>query len=212
MSATDEEIVYFGYGSLVNRETRPREELAAPARLRGWHRLWGHRVAPRENRPPACSLSIAPNVPEAPLAEPNPAAGEPGESGIDGVVVRLPLAALPVLDQRESGYDRLTLPAADFDLPAGLGVEHVHVYRSKVENRTSPFPAQPILQSYVDCVMAGYLRVFGEGGLDAFLLSTRGWEGAIVDDRAAPRYVRAVQVPGALLSRFDRLVAARRGG
>ena len=209
---TADDICYFGYGSLVNRETRPPEELAAPARLRGWQRVWGHRVAPRENRPPACSLSIEPNVPSGVLREPDASAGEPGELGIDGVLVRLPLEALPVLDRRESGYDRLTLPAVSFDLPEGLGIEEVHVYRSKAENRTAPSAAQPILQSYVDCVMAGYLRVFGEGGLDAFLLSTRGWEGAIEDDRAAPRYPRAVEVPGALRGRFDRLVSARRGG
>ena len=193
-------IIYFGYGSLVNRETRPPEEPAACARLSGWHRVWGHRSAASPARAPSCSLSIEPDV-----------GGGGGASGIDGVVVALPVEALPVLDARERGYERLTLPASRFDLPEGLGTDEIHVYRSLPENRLPATPAQPILQSYVDCVLAGYLRVYGEGGLDAFMLSTRGWDGAIENDRAAPRYPRAVEVPGALLARFDRLVAARRG-
>lgn len=196
-------IVYFGYGSLVNRETRPAEEQAACARLRGWHRVWAHRNGARVDRPASCSLSVGPD------GWRDGARG--ADSGIDGVVVVLPLEALPVLDAREAGYDRLTLPAAEFDLPEGLGVDEVHVYRSKSENRLPATPAQPILQSYVDCVMAGYLRLYGEGGLDAFMLSTFGWEGEIEDDRSAPRYTRAVEVPGALRARFDRLVDARRG-
>ena len=209
-------IVYFGYGSLVNRETRPPEEAAAPARLRGWHRIWGHRVVAASGREPSCSLSIEPDAPASvrdPIEPDAPPVPFPrgADAGIDGVVVALPLAALPVLDERESGYDRLTLPAAAFDLPEGLGADEIHVYRSKPENRWPATPAQPILQSYVDCCMAGFLRVYGEGGLDAFLWSTEGWEGAIEDDRAAPRYPRAVEVPGALAARFDRLVRARRG-
>jgi len=190
-------IVYFGYGSLVNRDTRPPDEQAFCARLRGWHRVWGHRSGPAVGRPPSCSLSVEPGV--------------AGTRGIDGVLVSMPLEALPVLDAREAGYDRLTLPATEFDLPEGLGVDEIQVYRSKAEYRMPASPGQPILQSYVDCVLAGFLRVYGEGGLDDFLLSTRGWEGTIENDREAPRYPRAVELPGALRARFDRLVDARRG-
>ena len=193
---TPASIVYFGYGSLVNRDTRPPDEPAACARLRGWRRVWNHRVAASAVRTPSCSLSIEP---------------APEEGGIDGVVVALPLEALPALDAREAGYERLTLPADRFDLPEGLGVDEVHVYRSRPENRLPATDAQPILQTYVDCVMAGYLRLYGEGGLEAFLLSTRGWDGVIENDRDAPRYPRAVEVPGSLRARFDRLVSARRG-
>jgi len=205
-------IVYFGYGSLVNRETRPVDETAICARLNGWHRVWGHRVGASAAREPSCSLSIDPDERTRVARADGTNAAAPGPAhGIDGVVVALPLEALPVLDAREDGYDRLTLPASAFDLPEDLGVDEVHVYRSRPENRLPATPAHPILQTYVDCVLAGYLRVYGEGGLEAFLTSTAGWEGAIENDRAAPRYPRAVEVPGALLARFDRLVAARRG-
>ena len=207
----DSSIVYFGYGSLVNRETRPDGESFACARLNGWHRAWNHRVSASAGREPSCSLSVDPDGATGVVGHAGTDRPDADARGIDGVVVPLPLEALPVLDAREAGYDRLALPASTFDLPEGLGVDEVHVYRSRAENRLPATPAQPILQTYVDTVLAGYLRVYGEGGLEAFLTSTRGWEGAIEDDRAAPRYPRAVDVPGALLARFDRLVAARRG-
>lgn len=254
MAVNADSIVYFGYGSLVNRDTRPPEESAACARLRGWHRVWEHRVAPTATREPSCSLSIAPDstrVPEARASDgsggrrmPFPDAdvdaamdvamdaardaardvardaardaakdarfGLGTDAGIDGVVVLLPLEALAVLDAREEGYERLTLPASHFDLPAGLVVDEIHVYRSLAENRVSATGEHPILQSYVDCCMAGFLKVYGEGGLDNFLHATRGWDGEIENDRQQPRYPRAVEVPGALLARFDRLVTARR--
>lgn len=172
-------------------------------------------------RDPSCSLSIAP------ISELNGGAWstdegidpgfDPGfnsgfDSGIDGVVVSLPLEALPTLDAREDGYERLTLPATQFDLPEGLEVDEVHVYRSLSHNRLPATGEHPILQTYIDCCMAGFLRLYGEGGLDNFLTNTLGWEGAIEDDRHQPRYPRAVQVPGSLLERFDRLVRERREG
>lgn len=206
-------ITYFGYGSLVNRDTRPPDEPAACARLHGWHRVWGHRSGGSAARAPSCSLTIDPDAGIRTIGVAANDAGRDGDArgGIDGVVVSLPIEALAVLDARESGYERLTLPATDFELPEGLGADEVHVYRSLPENRLPATPAQPILQTYVDCVLAGYLRVYGEGGLDAFLSSTNGWEGAIENDRAAPRYPRAIELPAPLLAHFDRMVGARRG-
>lgn len=208
-------IVYFGYGSLVNRDTRPPDEPAARARLRGWHRIWEHRVSASASRQPSCSLSIAPDWIRTEVDV--PAGCEPGlhdgtSRGIDGVVVPLPIEALAVLDAREEGYERLTLPATEFDLPAGLDVEEIHVYRSLLENRVSATDEHPILQTYVDCCMAGFLNVYGECGLDNFLHATRGWGGQIENDRTQPRYPRAVAIPGDMLARFDRLVNARREG
>ncbi|MEK1890750.1 MAG: gamma-glutamylcyclotransferase, partial [Phyllobacterium sp.] len=50
-------VAYFGYGSLVNRQTLRTEIVdAVPARLHGWRRLW----RPRPDMPgfPAALLSI----------------------------------------------------------------------------------------------------------------------------------------------------------
>lgn len=198
-------ILYFGYGSLVNRETRPAQEIAYPARLKGWRRVWEHRVT-HPNRDKRCtSLSIESfDTGQFPASAAGPAA-------IDGVVVRLPLSDLHQLDEREAGYERLTLPISDFDLPQVLtdqllGEMHsqsVMVYRSLPHNRALADDDHPVLQSYIDCVMAGFLRCYGESGVQAMISSTRGWERAIFNDRDEPYYPRWVPVAQERQQYFD---------
>ena len=234
-------IFYFGYGSLVNRETRPAGERSYPARLRGWRRAWEHRVVGHGNNAGCTSLSIEPVRAESdalPDREAIVQAGQkPGEkasdvtsepammsaqstgkalargsqTGIDGVLVLLPIEDLPNLDQREAGYDRLTLDVTDFEisdsirasLPDAVQLDSVAVYRSQMQNRQRAEERHPILQSYVDCVLAGYLKQFGEAGVHYMLASSRGWDAFILDDRSAPRYPRAVSVNGRLQRQFD---------
>ena len=187
-------ILYFGYGSLVNRNTRPAQEIAHSARLNGWQRVWDHRVSDPYRDKRCTSLSI----------EPSP------EVAVEGVVVRLELDKLPQLDQREAGYDRLILPASDFDLPEELleqmateGMDEIMVYRSQEHNRGLADAENPVLQSYVDCVMAGYLHRFGEEGVNALVSSTRGWECSLFNDRTEPFYPRWVEVSSADQQYFD---------
>ncbi len=197
-------MMYFGYGSLVNRQTRPPHEQALPARLVGWRRSWTHRVTKRNSHTNCSSLTIDP-------------VDEPG-AGIDGALVSLPAADLPLLDAREAGYARIAVSMADVKLLAeperGVAVpaaeEVILVYRSLPENRHSASVDFPILQSYIDCVMAGYLTVFGADGLERFMRSTHGWQFPTQDDRAAPRYPRAVSVDNALRADFDRLIKLHR--
>ena len=80
---TSEWIHYFGYGSLVNRDTRPPDEPSICARLDGWKRVWGHRVQRSGEHAGCTSLSVLPS-----------------NGAIDGVVVRMPAANLPMLDER----------------------------------------------------------------------------------------------------------------
>jgi len=166
-------IAYFGYGSLVNRDTRPPGEQAYKARLSGWERHWAHREAAAK---------------------------------IDGVVVLIEQGDLAALDRRESGYFRQTVPLSMFELESPLPVAEVFVYQSLSENFAPADHQFPILQSYADCVMAGYERVYGEQGLAEFMRSTIGWQGDILNDRAAPYYPRAVAVSSDQIKRFDALI------
>lgn len=186
-------ISYFGYGSLVNRDTRPVDEVAHVARLRGWQRVWEHRVTGTSEGRHCTSLSVEPEA-------------ELGNTGIEGVVVRLPRSQLAQLDEREAGYERLELAATEFDLPDHLEIDSVMVYRSLPQNRKAADLDHPVLQSYIDCVLAGYHHKFAETGMQAFVASTRGWEGAIFNDRHAPRYPRWVEVAAEQQMNFDRLV------
>lgn len=198
-------VTYFGYGSLVNRDTRPANEQALPARLYGWRRVWGHRVhasdeALPDSRGSCCSLSVE-SVENRPTQT-----NATGNDFIDGVVVTIPIADLPALDEREDGYDRLQLPADDFDLPVSCVAEQIHLYVSDVTHSGRSNRQYPILQSYVDCVLAGYCAVFEQTGMQQFVESTQGWGGVIENERANPRYPRAVQLPDSQLALFDSVV------
>ena len=45
--------------------------------------------------------------------------------------------------------------------------------------------------SYIDVVVQGYLAEFGMTGVRHFFETTEGWHAPILNDRAAPIYLRA---------------------
>ena len=189
-------IRYFGYGSLVNRDTRPSTEMAQAATLLGWQRAWAHRVLASETDRGACSsLTI----------EKLRANSKPNQ-GIQGVLVTMPEAELPLLDEREAGYDRVQLSVSDFELETPTNNDPIYVYVSNSQHNVDADDQHPVLQSYVDCVMAGFLKQYGESGLQAFVQSTRGWQLPIANDRLNPRYPRAVVVDDGQCENFDALV------
>ncbi len=209
-------VTYFGYGSLVNRDTRPAHEQAFPARLYGWRRVWGHRVrtvaAPSsDERGSCCSLSIE-KCTVNPIKNDTHSNNSKTRSSayIDGVIVNIPLADLPALDNRELGYDRLQIPAIEFDLPPSCVAKHIHVYVSDMTHSGRSNIQYPILQSYIDCVLAGYCAVFEQSGMQQFVESTLGWDGVIENERCNPRYPRAVQLPDSQLALFDDVVNKHR--
>lgn len=210
-------ITYFGYGSLVNRATRASNESAYPARLYGWQRVWGHRVSATSHQGETtnyrcCSLSIQKQHSEAHGQGAGHAAGHAGQEPnyIDGVIASVRLSELPMLDERESGYDRVILPASDLTLPESCQANEIHVY---VSDATHSGPANgdyPILQSYIDCVLAGYCDLFGRDGMQHFVDSTFGWYGTIRNDRDRPLYPRAVPLSSKQLTEIDALVNTKR--
>lgn len=157
---------FFGYGSLVNRDTHSHAP-AYPARLRGWRRAW--RLA--RNRP-AAFLTILPDA----------------GCEIDGLIAHVPGNDWVALDLREAAYARV--PALDLS-HAAPGALEVHVYTIPDGAHRDPVPESPVLLSYLDTVVQGFLREFGEDGVARFFDTTGGWHAPILDDRAAPRYSRA---------------------
>ncbi len=209
---TEQFVTYFGYGSLVNRNTRPATEQAFPARLYGWRRVWGHRVhttneASSDSRQSCCSLSVEKCTVKSEAYSTQSTGSNVKYNGfIDGVVVNIPLDDLPALDRRESGYDRLQIPASDFDLPSSCIARHIYLYVSDLTHSGRSNKQYPILQSYIDCVLAGYCAVFKQAGVQQFVETTVGWDGVIEDERRNPRYPRAVQLPDSQLALFDSVV------
>lgn len=156
---------FFGYGSLVNRRTHGHDE-AHPARLRGWRRAWRHTAL----RPVAFLTAV-------------PAEG----AEMEGLIAGVPGADWRALDLREAAYDRV----------AAVDVAHALDWRPEVSLYTipegrhaAPNALHPVLLSYVDVVVQGYLNEFGEDGVARFFASTDGWNAPVADDRADPVYLR----------------------
>ena len=157
---------FFGYGSLVNRETHDFDG-AHPARLKGWRRVWRHTTLR-----PVAFLTVVP---------------DPG-GVIDGLIAEVPRLDWAALDERESAYDRVA---------AYHQIEHrlthrpeIAVYSIPEGKHSAPSQTHPALLSYIDTVVQGYLREFGEDGAQRFFATTDGWEAPVLDDRADPIYPR----------------------
>jgi hypothetical protein len=157
---------FFGYGSLVNRATHGFAEARA-AHLSGWRRVWRH-----TDLRPVAFLTVVPDA----------------GAEIEGLIAPVPAADWDALDAREAAYVRA--PAAgDVRHPLPHSPE-IAVYTIPEGRHGAPDAARPVLLSYLDVVVQGYLREFGEDGVARFFETTHGWDAPILDDRAAPRYPR----------------------
>lgn len=99
------------------------------------------------------------------------------------------------LDERETGYDR-----------------HLHngttiyaITPSIIEER-----AQPILLSYLDVVIQGFIRTHGPNAVQHFIDTTTGWNRPILNDRAKPLYPRAQVLTQDEQTAVDGLIAELR--
>ena len=157
---------FFGYGSLVNRATHGFAG-ARPARLAGWRRVWRHTTLR-----PVAYLTVVPDA----------------GCEIDGLIAPVPGADWPALDAREAAYVRA---------PAAHQVRHdlshrpeIAVYTIPEGHHGTPSETCPVLLSYLDTVVQGYLHEFGAAGVARFFETTEGWDAPVLDDRSAPRYPR----------------------
>ena len=173
---------FFGYGSLVNRRTHAYDR-AHPARLAGWRRTWAHTRLRR-----AAFLSA-----------------EPCEgAAIDGLIAAVPGADWAALDRREAAYRRV--PVAGLVTHGAVDALEIEVYRVD-ESRLAPDTIHPILLSYLDAVVQGFLHVHGPSGVERFFETTTGWDAPVQDDRSAPLYPRAQVLEPEERRLVDRMLA-----
>jgi len=205
---------YFGYGSLVNRATLRTEVLATfPVRLKGWHRTW--RARPDMGPAPGVALpdGLTPSLLSA-----HRASATNLEAGIDGLLVIDLAANLPEIDSREFRYHRRNITLAelefgssttpqvtDFMVDSGL---ILHVYEARIEHPPTQGPS-PILRSYLDAVMQGFLREFGPEGVHRFVAETDAFHMPIHEDRHAAIYPRAVSLSASEIELFDAALGRR---
>ncbi|KIC50105.1 gamma-glutamylcyclotransferase family protein [Tateyamaria sp. ANG-S1] len=172
---------FFGYGSLVNRATHDYPQ-AQRATLNGWRRAWV-----RTERRDVVFLSVH----EA-----------PGHS-IDGLIASVPQADWAALDLRETGYNRIDATRA---ITHDANATDIAVYQVPPEAQ-QPDGNHHILLSYLDVVVQGFLREFGQAGAEHFFATTDGWDTAIHDDRGAPLYPRAQRLTAQEQALTNRLLA-----
>lgn len=158
---------FFGYGSLVNAATHDYPA-PIPAKLAGWRRMWRH-TAMRD----VAFLTVVPD----------PACT------IEGLLAQVPGNDWAALDQREYAYFRnpVTPEPLTTALPNGLAAQ---IYQTNTDRDAWPSVRHPILLSYLDVVVQGYLHVFGEEGVGRFFATTSGWDGPVLNDRTKPQYPR----------------------
>jgi hypothetical protein len=104
------------------------------------------------------------------------------------MIARVPNGDWAALDQREWAYDRVLASSA---ITHAVAQElEIAVYAVPEWRHTVPTTRYPILLSYLDVVVQGYLHHYGEAGVDRFFETTMGWESPVLNDRARPRYPR----------------------
>lgn len=164
---------FVGYGSLVNRMTH-QHEMVYPARLKGWRRMW-RKTLLRD----AAYLTVVPDK----------------DCEIDALVAAVEPQDWPALDEREAAYTKhAARHQVDVSLPHDA---HVVVYAIEEGRHLPPDDGSPVLLSYIDVVVQGYLHSFGEAGVRRFFETTGGWDAPVVNDRANPIYSRHQRLSGA---------------
>ena len=160
---------FFGYGSLVNRETHAYPD-ARPAQLKGWRRSWV-RTAKRE----VVFLSVTPDA----------------DTTIDGLIASVPDADWRALDAREFGYGRHNSHGAVIhDILPEPEVAHYSI--APTDQMVGG--KHVMLLSYLDVVVQGFLREYGAAGVTRFFETTSGWDAPVRNDRANPGYRRFREV------------------
>lgn len=200
----------FAYGSLVNAESASAQlgaDASAPqaARLRataGFARAW--------------SFNSPTGFTALGVAQADRSSG--AACDINGALLRVPAAKLPALDVRESGYARLELDAALFDRhrsDADVSAAHAQLWpRDRVyvwvpEQQGAPSEDCPILQSYVDACLEGFLSLGGEAFAREFVESTSGWCEFFLND--CPFSRRPWLHRGKAYAELDRVLAQSAG-
>ncbi|GAA6209629.1 gamma-glutamylcyclotransferase [Cognatishimia sp. WU-CL00825] len=158
---------FFGYGSLVNRQTHNYPK-AQQAQLQGWRRVWRQ-------------TTLRPR----PFLTVEPCAG----STITGLIAQVPNHDWQALDQREAVYDRILVRSVTASAPSNPA--SISTYTVPPEKYPAPNKPHAILLSYLDVVVQGYLQEFGTTGAAAFFTTTVGWNAPIRDDRQTPLYPRS---------------------
>lgn len=177
----------FGYGSLMNGESRQRTghtHGAIPAVATGFIRRWGKLEH---------STVLSPLVVST------------GQGKVNGLLLEVSKQDLGYFDQREHGYERVQIPQHQIEADASLdATKPVWIY---IKNQHQlACQNVPIVQTYLDTVLAGCLEV-SEHFAQQFIRYTLGWHFPIENDRNQPKYPNLARVDDKCQLIIDALLA-----
>lgn len=196
----------FGYGSLINSESRgktAKSSEALPVRVKGIERAWNIAV-------PLMGMSAVGAI-------------EQEGATCNGVVFSIDESELPAFDNREIRYRRVEIKRSMGWFSLFTNIDDVPCKSSMISCLTNdkipegtiwtyvskepqkPSEETPLAQSYIDVILTGCLS-FGEDFAREFILATHGWEAPWGNDRLNPRYSRAMREVS-LASKIDGLLS-----
>lgn len=174
----------FGYGSLIDRDSRQRTlqctNVAIPVTITGFRRGW---VVPSHEM----SLTGVGVFVER-------------DSCCNGILFDVDELGLVNLDSRELGDSNQNYSRIPVGRDQILGItnhpslvdDDTVIWVYVVVNPVLPTLEYPIVQSYVDVILAG-CSVQGEKFTKQFIQSTDGWQYPWINDRNIPRYKRFLE-------------------
>ena len=157
---------FFGYGSLVNLSTHIYSDPYA-AEIFGWRRTW---KTTKDGK--SALLSIRPSA----------------EDVLFGLIARVPNGDWRALDEREIGYHRQDVTDVIFSEKFKPQICSVYIVSKPAERKKEA--NSPILLTYLDVVLQGFLQIYGEQGPKDFFATTDSWDRPVLDDRSDPKYPR----------------------
>ncbi|WP_341664880.1 gamma-glutamylcyclotransferase family protein [Vibrio sp.] len=164
----------FGYGSLINSASRQltgATGLAHPAVIHGFKRIWGKLDT---------SYTLSPLVVQK------------GQGLVNGVLIEIAQNELKEFDTRERNYQRIQVSLTEIDTTHSLtSSDHIWLYIN--DDAKQPCEQVPIMQSYVDTVLAGCLDI-SESFAKQFIEHTLGWHCPRQNDRHTPTYAHLAGV------------------
>lgn len=179
----------FGYGSLINAASRAltgQTGKAIPATIHGFIRHWS---------------MIDESYRLAPLAVNH------GDGQVNGVLLEIDEHELKHFDAREAGYHRTEVDPSLVEC-ATLFDPSRPIWLYITDKAIAPTHQAPIVQSYVDTVLAGCLEI-SQQFANHFLTHTQGWQHAWENDRLQPKYPRGANIARDQQEQIDRLLKLR---
>jgi len=174
----------FGYGSLINsisRQVTGDTGHAVPVKVAGFSRYW----AKISEGFGMSSVVVIPDNETVSV-----------KSQCNGVLVEVSESEFDSFDERERGYQRVLVDAAqvafydEADKAALTGTHsEIKIWLYQTNTVVNPCQNFPVVFSYLDVILAGCLE-YSTAFCHDFLEMTQGWQFAVLNDRQNPRYPR----------------------